>query len=158
MSRAVAPVFATILLVAIVVVTAGVVSVVAVGFTSTLPDTTTGAEAVENPIELEVVGQTLHFTNTGTETIDVDELTLEISVSDQPVAFQPTIPYFSTTGFEPGPSGPFNIASNTTWVPGQDATITIADTNEPVPQVGDTVTVELWYKGEYYGKTSSTVE
>ena len=159
MSRAVAPVFATILLVAIVTVTAGVVSVMAVEFTSTISEETTAVPgAIGASVELEATGQTLQFTNTGTETLDIDEVALKISVSDQPLAFQPTIPYFSTTGFEPGPSGPFNSASNMTWEPGQKATITVANTNEPVPTVGDSVTVEVWYEGEYVGKVTAVVD
>lgn len=149
--RAAVPAVATLVLLLTVVVTAAALGVLAVGITDSVPDrpdvTTVGAD----PIDVSADGRTIHVEHTGPESIDTDAVRIEIEIDGTPLAIQPPVPFFSATGFEPGPSGPFNVASDSEWAPGETGSLTIAATNEPLPGPGSTVRVTVYVDGVPYG-------
>jgi FlaG/FlaF family flagellin (archaellin) len=88
------------------------------------------------------------LTHRGGDTLTVSDLRLEIHVAGEPLAKQPPIPFFAASGFESGPTGPFNPATDGEWASGQTATLRIAGTNSPQPQPGDQVTIHLYTEGQ----------
>lgn len=98
-------------------------------------------------VSLSVSDQRLALTHEAGDALDVADLRVRILVAGDPLAHQPPLPFFSARGFEAGPTGPFNVASDDEWTAGQTATLTLASTNEPRIGPGDRVTVEL-YEGD----------
>lgn len=142
MTRAVSPVIGTVLLVSITVVLAGVVTA-SIGGTA-VPDTepTSASITADASPDGRIV-----LTHEGGEPIDVRNVSVRVSVQDTRLAHQPPIPFFSSTGFEPGPTGPFNSAADSRWSVGEQGSFTISDTNTPVPKPGDEVVLEF-YRGD----------
>jgi len=91
---------------------------------------------------LAVEGDRIALTNRGAA-VDVRRLTVRVRVDGTPLAHQPPVPFFSTSGFRPGPTGPFNAGADPTWGPGERASVRVASTNRPSIDAGDRVTVEL---------------
>lgn len=90
--------------------------------------------------------------------LEVDRLTVRILVDGTPLDHQPPVPFFSAAGFVPGPTGPFNSATDPTWDPGERATLEVADTNSPSLDRGSKVTVRI-IRGEVpVAEVESTVE
>jgi hypothetical protein len=75
--------------------------------------------------------------------VDGETLTLTHTHGD-PLQHQPPVPFFSASGFDPGPTGPFNSASDPEWTVGESASLTLAGTNSPTIEPGSTVRVELY--------------
>ena len=88
--------------------------------------------------------------------IDVRELEVRVLVDGEPLDEQPPVPFFSARGFEAGPTGAFNVAAEQTWRPGEHVRFEIANTNDPVPEPGDPIVVELYVDGDRVG-TAETV-
>ena len=83
------------------------------------------------------------LTHEGGEPIDVREATVRVRIGGTELAEQPPVPFFSTSGFEPGPTGPFNSAADPTWTTGERASFVIAESNEPTLDPGEEVSVEI---------------
>ena len=138
-ARAIAPVAGVLLIAMTVVLAAGV--------------TTAALDAPEEPaptavLSLSADGDRIAITHKAGDPIDVDELTVRVRVNDEPLARQPSIPFFSAAGFRPGPTGPFNAASaDGEWSVGEVASLRIAGTNDPTPAAGDRVEVRLVVRG-----------
>lgn len=106
---------------------------------------------------LTVDGDRLVLDHRAGDPIDVARLDMLVRVDDEALAHQPPVPFFAARGFHPGPTGPFNAASDGSWEPGERASVRIASTNHPVPRAGDRVTVELRYRGRRLLVLSATV-
>lgn len=135
--RAIAPVVGTVLVVALTVLVVVVAGTIILGVGSTTEPTPTAA------IDLTVEGNTIVFTHTSGETLDVQRLSVRIYVDGEPLDEQPPVPFFSATGFAPGPTGPFNSASDPEWEVGETASLTVAGTNRPTIDSGSTVSVRI---------------
>ncbi|MFC5368214.1 type IV pilin N-terminal domain-containing protein [Salinirubrum litoreum] len=92
-------------------------------------------------LSLSVEGDQLQVAHEGGETLDVAEVEVRIAVNGTRLAHQPPVPFFSATGFVPGPTGPFNSASDAEWAVGEVGTLTVAGTNSPQIAPGATVRV-----------------
>jgi FlaG/FlaF family flagellin (archaellin) len=94
----------------------------------------------------------------GGDPIDVSAVTVRVSVDGEPLDRQPPIPFFSASGFRPGPTGPFNAASDDTWRPGETATFRVAGTNDPTLEPGRRVSVAISAKGGPIADLEAAVE
>jgi hypothetical protein len=133
---------------AVVVTLAAVVVGVSLG---TLP-----ADPATVAPTLSVDGDRVVLTHRGGEAVDVRHLTVRVRVDGTPLVHQPPVPFFSTRGFHPGPTGPFNDAADPTWEPGERASFRVASTNRPSIDAGDRVTVELRRDGRRLVALSAT--
>ncbi|SFL25709.1 flagellin N-terminal-like domain-containing protein [Halogranum rubrum] len=140
-SRGVAPAIGVVLLVAVTVVLAATVGSVA--FASVPEATEVSATTTPVALSVSVSGDRLTFTHRAGPTLAVDELTVHISVGGTALDHQPPVPFFSATGFRPGPTGPFNVASDGQWSVGETASVRIAATNDPSLVAGARVTVRV---------------
>jgi len=141
-SRAIAPVVGTVLLLLCVLGLATTVAVVSIGFSSGL-----SAPATHVSVSLSVDGDENRFvlTHEGGERLDTRSLSVVVEVDGQPLDHQPPIPFFSATGFESGPTGAFNVASSGEWDAGESASVALnPNTNAPVPERGSHVSVEVY--------------
>jgi hypothetical protein len=108
-------------------------------------------------IDLSVDGDTLTFAHESGETLDVRELSVRISVDGEPLDDHPPVPFFSASGFESGPTGPFNTASDPEWEIGETASLTVADTNSPTLDSGSTVSVRMYWENKPVIRTETQV-
>lgn len=99
-------------------------------------------------LSLSVEGDQLRVAHEGGDTLDVAEIEVQITVNGTRLAHQPPVPFFSAAGFVPGPTGPFNSASDPEWAVGEVGTVTVAGTNSPEIASGATVRVVV-VSGEY---------
>ncbi|WP_256488528.1 type IV pilin [Halohasta salina] len=136
-TRGSAPLVGSLLVVGLAVVVATVAATALVGVDTAPEPAPTAA------VELSVDGDTLRFTHESGDTLDVRTLSVRILVDGEPLAHQPPVPFFSSTGFEPGPTGPFNSASDPEWSAGETASLTVASTNSPTIESGSIVSVRL---------------
>jgi len=83
------------------------------------------------------------LTHEGGETLSVENLTVSVRVGGQPLTHQPPVPFFAATGFESGPTGPFNSAADPNWTAGERAAVRLAATNSPALDPGDRVSVTV---------------
>ncbi|MFC7204797.1 type IV pilin [Haloferax namakaokahaiae] len=141
-TRGVTPVVGVVVLVGIVVVLASVVGTAALGMAASTP-----SPSQPTALSLDVNGQSISLTNEAGPALDVHMLRLTISVDGTPIRFQPAVPFFSARGFAPGPTGPFNSASDSTWSVGETASLELAGTNSPRIESGSEVVVRV-YRGE----------
>jgi len=134
--RAVSSAVAVALLVGLTVLGAAAVVAAAPGTPATVPtaDLTLSADAGADRVAL---------THRGGDTLDVRALAVEVRVDGEPLAHQPPVPFFAATGFESGPTGPFNSAADPTWTAGETAAVRLAGTNHPPLGPGDSVTVTV---------------
>ena len=137
MQRGAIPVVGVVVLLAITVLSAATLGVVV----STPPSEPPPVAS----FELSADGDSgeIELTHLGGDTIDLTTVSLRISIDEKRLEKQPPIPFFSASGYESGPTGPFNSASPNEWAPGETASLTVASTNEPELSPGDTVRVQL---------------
>ena len=95
-------------------------------------------------VSLSVDDETLTLTHNHGDPLDMRALRMVVSVDGEPLQHQPPVPFFSASGFDPGPTGPFNSASDSEWTVGESASLTLAGTNSPTIEPGSTVRVELY--------------
>lgn len=150
--RGSAPVIGGILVVALTVVLATIVGVAMLG-TESAPATPEPAPTVA--VDLAVDGDTLRFTHESGESLDVRTVSVFISVDGEQLDEQPPVPFFSASGFEPGPTGPFNSASDPEWSVGETASLTVAGTNSPAIEPGSTVSVRFTVDGKTVARTET---
>ncbi len=96
------------------------------------------------------------LTHQGGETLDVSELSVTVSVDGAELDRQPPVPFFAADGFESGPTGPFNVASDDDWSAGETAGIRIASTNEPRLSEGSHVEVTVATEGGVVASLETT--
>lgn len=160
MTRAISPVIGTLLIASITVVLAAILV------------TTVGTAAIGGPMSTTGAGDTASFTrisadasadgevrltHEGGDSIDVRDVRVKLSIAGTPLDYQPPVPFFSTRGFEPGPTGPFNSAATPEWSAGQTTSVTISETNAPDPEPGAELTIELYRDGRRFAQTSTSI-
>lgn len=106
-------------------------------------------------VSLSVSADTLVFVHRGGPPLDVADLRLVVSVDGTRLRHQPPVPFFAARGFRAGPTGPFNRGGDGRWSPGERATLTLAATNRPDVDAGDTVTVRFVVDGRLAAKVSA---
>lgn len=136
--RAIAPVLGVVLLVVLAAALAGTVAVYLLVGDGTDPPPTAAISAT-----VDVESDEFRFVHEGGDVIDVDDLTIVITVDGEPLTHQPPVPFVGGAGFWGSPSGAFNDAGSTEWSPGERATFTMACTNEPKVTRGSIVHIEL---------------
>lgn len=94
----------------------------------------------------------------GGDAVDVRELSVRISIDGRPLDRQPPVPFFATSGFVSGPTGPFNPADDPNWTAGERASLAIADTNAPTIEPGDEVRVQLVVDGRVVADLATTAD
>lgn len=137
MARAVSPVVGVTLL---LVVTLALAASVAVAIETTPRDPPPNARL---SVDADATAERIAVTHLAGETLDVTTLSVTIEVDGEPLTHQPPVPFFAARGFESGPTGPFNSASNQTLRAGQIAGVRLAGTNSPNLTAGATVTVRI---------------
>lgn len=141
--RAVAPVLASALLVVIVVSMSVAVGATALSITAPEPVPSASVSMTVDAGDLQRIAITLERG----EPLDVDDLTLEIAIDGEPLAHQPPVPFFQTTGFRPGPTGPFNYGSNGVWEVGETGSFRLDGSNEPSLTSGSRVELRIFLDG-----------
>ena len=144
MDRAVSPVVAVVLLIAITVVGAAGVASVATSLTADAGETPTATLAVSAASET----QRISLAHRGGDPLDFRNCSLAITVDGEPLAHQPPVPYFAAAGFRGTPTGPFNAAAEPVFEPGERAALMLASTNAPHLEAGDRVTVTIRRRGK----------
>ena len=138
-SRASAPVGAA-LLVALAVVLATGVGAAPRGAGDSLPN---DGDVPAASLDLAAAGDRVTVTHRGGDALDVRRVRLAVRVDGEPLARQPPVPFFSASGFSPGPTGAFNSAGTTTLRGGESAAFRVAGTNDPALEPGATLTVRV---------------
>ncbi|WP_269801693.1 type IV pilin [Haloprofundus halophilus] len=141
-TRASVPAVGVVLLLLLSVSLAASVGAVALDHAESVDDGGTRAA-----LSLTATGETLQFVHRGGETLDVRRLELRVSVDGEPLEHHPPVPFFSASGFRPGPTGPFNSAASPEWRAGETASVAVAGTNDPELTVGSSVTADVRYEG-----------
>lgn len=152
--RAIAPAIGVVLLVLVTVVLAAAVGSVALSSIATETESSTAPTVV---LSLSVSGDRLSLDHRGGSTLDAQRLDLCVSINGTPLTYQPPVPFFSTSGFRPGPTGPFNAASDGSWRVGETASFRLASTNRPLLGVGARVTIRVIYRERLLARLSATV-
>ena len=109
-------------------------------------------------LSLSATGDRITVEHRRGDPIDVADVTVRVRVDGEPLDHQPPVPFFSATGFHPGPTGPFNAASDDVWRVGERATFRVAGTNDPTLAPGRTVTVVIASDGMPVARLEAVVE
>jgi flagellin-like protein len=136
-SRALSPVVGTVTLIAVVVLAA-----TAVGALVTV-ETPATSPVAQFSVTADAGTDRIALTHEGGDTVAVSALSVSVTVDGRPLAHQPPVPFFAARGFESGPTGPFNSASDDDWSAGERATVSLASTNSPRLAPGASVEVRL---------------
>jgi FlaG/FlaF family flagellin (archaellin) len=155
--RGVAPVLGVTTLVAITVVLAALVGGMVLDVElDAPPDASIAADASYDSAS----GQTdVLLTHLAGDRLDVEALTIRLSINGVALEHQPPVPFFSARGFESGPTGPFNSgASDRWWAVGERAGLTIAGSNDPVPTRGDVIAIRIFVDGDPVSAVRTTVQ
>lgn len=140
MPRAVSPVVGILLLTAITLVLAGVAGVVAFEQGPGPPP----SEPVELSATANATSGRIVVAHESGPPIDVREIEVRITVAGTRLKHQPSVPFYSATGFASFPSGPFNPVADPWWELGERASLTVTNRNDPTLTPGVTVRVELY--------------
>ena len=147
--RAVSPVIGVVLIVAVTVVLAAVVGAFAVGVSGQTDDAPQAAITADMETGEKYGNPKIVLTHASGDELDVRDLTIRIFVGGEPLKHQPETPFFSQTGFIPGPTGVLNSqTANKIWTAGEETSLIIAGTNSPQPSAGSRVTVKIYSEGE----------
>ncbi|WP_247002659.1 type IV pilin N-terminal domain-containing protein [Halosolutus gelatinilyticus] len=90
--------------------------------------------------------------------IDVEALSVVITVDGTELANQPPVPFVGANGFDGAPRGPFNAASDSTWEAGERAGVTVAETNAPEIETGNAIAVTLSVDGRPAASLEATAD
>lgn len=126
-------------------VTVALATVVAIGVSTWSLESTPTTAA----FELTVAGERSAITieHVAGDAIDVTDLSITVTVNEDPLTKQPPVPFVGAEGFAGAPTGPFNAESEPTWTTGERAGFVVAETNQPHLASGDSVTVTLAVDG-----------
>lgn len=129
-----------------VVGTAVLLGVVVVGATAVFAAVPTDEPATVPTARLSLTAEAgpdrVALTHEGGDTLSAAVLDVTVRVEGEPVAHQPPVPFFAATGFESGPTGPFNSAYGGQWRAGETAALRLASTNTQLDP-GDSVSVTV---------------
>lgn len=140
-ARAASSVVGVVLLTAVTVVAAA-----AVGATVVV-DPLEPAPTASFDVAADASGE-ISVTHHGGDPVDPDDLRLRVRVDGRPLAEQPPVPFFAARGFESGPTGPSNSATDGEWRAGETASLRVAGTNDPAVTAGATVELRLYVDDE----------
>ncbi|RXK50518.1 type IV pilin [Halorientalis pallida] len=143
-TRALGSIIGVVLLLAVAVLTAAAVGVTALGVAP--PEDAPTRAAFE--LRADADADRLTLVHRGGDTVAVSALRVRVRIDGRPLTHQPPVPFFAATGFESGPTGPFNTAAAGDWQAGERANFRLASTNEPTLEPGSQVTVELYLDGQ----------
>jgi flagellin-like protein len=142
-TRALSSVLGSVLLLGVAVVAAAAVGATTLGVTPADEGPTRAAFDLRADAEAD----RLTLVHRGGDTVSVSDLRVRVRIDGRPLAHQPPVPFFAATGFESGPTGPFNVASDGRWRAGERASLRLAGTNDPTLDPDSRVVVEI-YLGE----------
>ncbi len=142
-TRALGSVVGVVLLLAVAVLTAAAVGLTALG--AAPPDD--GPTRATFDLRVDADADRLTLVHRGGDTVAVSDLRVRVRIDGRPLAHQPPVPFFAATGFESGPTGPFNTAADGDWQAGERTSLRLAGTNDPALDPGSQVSVAL-YLGE----------
>lgn len=154
MTRAVSPVLGVVLLAAVTVILAAVIGVATVS-TAPPPEPATpftlsaSVDASTGRIVL------MHRSPTA---LDVGEIEIRISVDGERLPHQPSVPFYSETGFGAFPTGPFNPSADPTWEPYEPASLTATGENADLIAEGTAVRVEMYRDRLRIAETETEVD
>jgi len=132
-----------------IVLLTGVAVLAAVTVGVTLHDATPSAPPQASlALEANASADRLAVVHRGGDPLRSDGLRVRVWVDGRPLRHQPPVPFFAATGFESGPTGPFNSATDGPWTAGERAALALASTNEPGLRAGASVRVTV-YQGEH---------
>lgn len=94
-------------------------------------------------LTLDVDGDRVALTHDRGAPLDVRRIDVSVAVDGTPLAHQPPVPFFAAAGFAPGPTGPFNRATDSRWTAGETGAFRVAGTNRPSIDAGSTVSVTI---------------
>ncbi|MCW8172068.1 type IV pilin [Natrialba swarupiae] len=137
--RALSPLVGVVALLAITVCLAGVV---AVGVATWSLESTGPNAAFDLSVDTDAEDVEIAIDHVAGDPIDVRS-SRSSSRSTARAAEQPPVPVAGASGFNGTPTGPFNEQADPEWRSGERASVFVAETNDPVPTAGDTVTVRL---------------
>jgi FlaG/FlaF family flagellin (archaellin) len=133
-------VLAVVLLVGLTVVVAALVGTLLFGQAAALD-----SPAPRATFAVDAAGDRISIVHEGGEAVTVGPLQVEVTVDGEALAHQPPVPFFAATGFEGGPTGPFNPRSDGNWTAGERASFRVAGTNAPALESGSELTVDLYH-------------
>lgn len=139
--RGLSPLVGTLALLAITVCLVGVIAVAVTTWSLEAPPTAAFELTVDGDAAAIVIE------HVAGDPIDVRELSVTIAIDGTPLSSQPPVPFVGASGFDGAPTGPFNEASDPQWRAGERAGLTVATTNTPTIETGDSVTVRLAVDG-----------
>lgn len=125
-TRGLTPVVGIVVLLGIVVVLAGVT-----GTALLTVETPEPAPATSIEVEAEAATDEITVRHAGGEAIDPESITVRLAVDGSEFEEQPSVPFFSIRGFDPGPTGPFNARWDGEWTAGERASVRVSSTNSP---------------------------
>ncbi|NEU58477.1 type IV pilin [Halorussus sp. MSC15.2] len=149
--RATSPALGIVLLLVVTVALAGTVGSLAFG--TTIPS---DAPSAVIDLRIDADANRLTFLHRGGDVLDVRDLTVGIRIDDTALDTQPPIPFFSATGFRPGPTGPFNSAADPKWSAGEPASVRLAETNDPSLSSGSSVVVTFSVNASVVAEVAAT--
>jgi FlaG/FlaF family flagellin (archaellin) len=134
-----------------------VTAILAAGLGAAVLGTVPAEPPPQTRLSISVDGDRLRVVHQAGDTLDVRRMEVHVAVNGTRLAHQPPVPFFAATGFEPGPTGPFNSASDPEWEVGEVGTLTVAGTNSPAIGPGATVRVTVVSGGYLVAETDVTV-
>ncbi len=150
--RAVSPAVGVVLVVALTVVLAsGVAVAFAVGVAPHEP-----APSARVSLSVDAASDELVLEHRGGDALHVADLRVVVTIDGRRLAHQPPVPFFAATGFEPGPTGPFNRGYDGAWTAGTTASVALAGTNDPEIAPGDRVVVAIYADDALVARASAT--
>nr|WP_049904435.1 type IV pilin N-terminal domain-containing protein [Natrialba asiatica] len=149
--RAVSPVVG---IVALLAVTVCLVAVLTAGIATWSIDSPVPTAAFE--LQADSDEGTIALEHEAGEDIDIEQLSLTVAIEGTELANQPPVPFVGADGFRGTPDGPFNARSDPVWQVGEQAGLTVAGTNAPALDSGDTVTVTLAFDGKLLAELETT--
>ena len=151
-ARGISPLIGVVLLVALAI---GIAGVAAGGLLAADPPEPRPTVIIE--AEVEPATDTISVRHVRGDALDPAALSLQVTVDGTELDEQPPVPFFSADGFAPGPTGPFNAATDTKWTAGETGTLRIASTNDPGGiDSGDQVALTLVYDEHVLAETTIT--
>jgi FlaG/FlaF family flagellin (archaellin) len=147
----VTPVVGVVAMLAITTVLAGIAGA---ALLDTAATPTAGPSAA---LSLSATGDRVSLTHRGGDVLDVRSLRLRVAVDGTPLDRQPPVPFFAAAGFEPGPRGPFNAATDAEWSAGETGSFAVAGTNRPTLDPGDRLSVTVYADDRPVARLSTTV-
>jgi FlaG/FlaF family flagellin (archaellin) len=137
MARGVSPVVGVVLLVFVsLALSASVIATVQ----TTAPEP---SPTVQLSVSADAAKNRITVTHNHGDVLDVTTLTVSVEIDGEPLEYQPPVPFFAAEGFESGPTGVFNSASENTFSAGDQSSIRLAATNSPALTPGSVVTVTI---------------